>query len=378
MSTITVAGSIAQRPGRPGHAWVFLSYLLGIKRLGHEVLFIDCLDGPTTNATVADAERSAQARWLASAMSEFGFEDRYAGLYAGRGSIGLSRDRVIEEVGRSELLINVNGFLTDETILETAPRRVYLDIDPGFAQMWEAQGLADTLSGHDDFVTVGTNTGREDCRIPTDGRRWITTLPPVAVDLWTAPPNGSAFTSVCTWRGPFGPLEHDGERYGLRVHEFRRFLDLPKRVDAPFEMALDIDPEDERDMAALRNAGWGLLDPGRLSDFDSYRRFIWNSLAEIAIAKEIYVRTRGGWFSDRSATYLASGKPVIAQDTGFGRALPTGKGLLVFTDIDEAVAAAQEVLGDLAAHRQAARELAQEHLDCQVVVGRLLESLGGR
>jgi hypothetical protein len=256
---------------------------------------------------------------------------------------------------------------------------VYLDIDPGFAQIWEAQELAHSFAGHDDFVTLASNIAGEDCLVPSGGRRWIGTLPPILIDHWPLAPPGSAFTSVGSWRGPFAPLEHDGVSYGLRAHEFRRFFELPARVAAPFEVALEIDPEDHRDREALRAGGWRLLDPlEQLGGFAPYRDFVRSSMAEISIAKGVYVGTRGGWFSDRSATYLASGKPVLAQDTGFGAALPTGRGLLCFADLDGAVAGAQELCANLDAHAAAARAIAEEHLDSGVVLRRLLARLGVR
>jgi hypothetical protein len=313
-------------------------------------------------------------------MSNAGLDGRYAALLDGsRETLGLSRRQLRAELGRASFLLNVNGFLEDEELLEAAPRRVYLDIDPGFAQIWEAEGLANSFAGHDDFVTVGGNVGSERCRVPTGGRRWIPTLPPVLLDLWPVAPAGSAFTSIGSWRGPFGPIEHRGATYGLRAHEFRRFIGLPARVAAPFEVALDIDPEDRRDREALRAGGWRLLDPhDELHSFAAYERFVRASMAEIAIAKGVYVGTRGGWFSDRSATYLASGKPVLAQDTGFGEALPTGRGLLCFADLDGAVEAVEEVRANLAEHSEAARAIAEEHLDSGVVLRRLLERLGVR
>jgi hypothetical protein len=369
MATIAVSGSIAQRQGRPGHAWALLSYLLGFRRLGYEVLFVDRL-GP----------EPGEARWLEATMREVGLGGSYAALRDdGKGTVGLPRHELAARLGRSELLLNVNGFLADEDLLARSSRRCYLDIDPGFAQIWEAQGLADTFAGHDDFITVGTNVGAADCRVPTGDRRWITTLPPVPLDHWPVAPGGEAFTSVGSWRGPFGPLDHEGVVYGLRVHEFRRFLGLPRRVDSPFCLALDIDPADGRDIAALRANSWNLVDPlAALASFSAYRDYVQGSMAEIGIAKGLYVDTHGGWFSDRSASYLASGKPVIAQETGFSKALPTGRGLLTFTDFEQAVAAAEELRADPAGHAAAAREIAEEHLDSRVVLTRLLEELGVR
>jgi glycosyltransferase involved in cell wall biosynthesis len=365
MPTIAVAGSIAQRPRRPGHAWALLAYPLGFRALGYEVLFLDRLD------------EGGDVGWLARAMAVAGLEDRYALLLGDGRNLGLSRRTVLERLAGAELLLNVNGFLTDPELLAAARRRVYLDVDPGFGQIWAAQGLADTFAGHDDFVTVGTNIGGPGCTVPLLGREWITTLPPVSLGHWPVAGPGRGFTSVASWRGPFGPLEHRGQTLGLRVHELRRFAELPRLANGSFELALDIDGADAADRELLERGGWGLVDPLRqLGDFESYGGYVRGSAAEIAIAKQLYVATRGGWFSDRSATYLASGKPVLAQDTGFGAALPTGAGLLSFEDPDGAAAAAAEVLARPRQHARAARRLAEEHLDARRVLGRLLDRLG--
>jgi glycosyltransferase involved in cell wall biosynthesis len=367
-ATIVIAGSIAQRPRRPGHAWALLAYALGFRELGYEVVFVDRLD------------QGGDPAWLAEAMTVAGLDGRWALLGGGTAQpIGLSRPALRRELERAELLLNVNGFLTDPELLEAARRRVYLDLDPGFGQIWAAQGLADTFAGHDDFVTVGTNLGGPGCTVPLVGREWIPTLPPVPLRHWPVIDGGRGFTSVGSWRGPFGPLEHEGRTLGLRAHEFRRFAALPRRIPDRFEVALDIDPADAADRARLEAGGWDVVDPLReLGDFSSYARYLRGSAAEISIAKQLYVATRGGWFSDRSAAYLASGKPVVAQDTGFDAALPTGAGLLSFADPDGAVAALEEVAASPREHARAARGLAEEHLDARRVLGRLLDRLGAR
>ena len=365
--TIAIAGSIAQRPGRPGHAWALLAYALGFRELGYEVVFIDRLD------------QGGDAVWLDRAMAVAGLRGRYAALRPEGEPVGLSRRALRRALGRAELLLNINGFLTDPELLATARRRVYLDLDPGFGQIWAAQGLADTFAGHDDFVSVGTNLGAADCTVPLLDREWIPTLPPVPLAHWPAVAAGRGFTSVGSWRGPFAPLEHEGRTLGLRAHEFRRFAELPRSVGDRFEVALDFDPADGADRVRLERGGWRVVDPiCTVGDFASYGNFVRDSAAEIAIAKQLYVATKGGWFSDRSAAYLASGKPVVAQDTGFGAALPTGVGLLSFADPDGAAAAVEEVAAEPRRHARAARRLAEEHLDARRVMDRLLDRLGAR
>ena len=379
MASVAISGSIAQRPGRPGHAWVFLSYLLGFRGLGYEVLLLDRLDaGMVGEEEWAAGARSCRgAHWLVETMRAVGLEDSYCLLLGGgTETIGLSRAEALVRLGGAELLLDFTGFLDDEEMLAAASRRVYVDIDPGFAQMWDDLGLADPFAGYEEFVTVGANVGAEGCAIPTGGRRWVATRQPVVLERWPEAPPGRAFTSVGSWRGPFEPVEHAGRSYGLRVHEFRRFAQLPGLVDAPFELALDIDEEDAADARLLREGRWALADPeGVAGDLDSYRRYVQGSMAEIAIAKEMYVATRGGWFSDRSASYLASGKPVLAQDTGFGDSLPSGAGLLAFSDLEEAREGAEEIRLDLPRHSAAARAIAEEFFAAERVLPELMEAL---
>jgi hypothetical protein len=380
MATIAVSGSLAQRPGRAGHAWVFLNYLLGFRDLGHEVLFLDRLEaamlGP--GEVGPSVRESREAKWLVKTMAGVGLGDCYALLLDDGETIGLTRTQALEHLGRASLLLDFNGFLADEELLAAAPRRVFFDIDPGFAQMWSKLGLTEMLAGHDAFATVGLNLGGPGCTVPSGGREWVATTQPVLLERWPAVAGGAAFTSVGSWRGPFSPVEFEGVTYGLRAHEFRRFAELPSHCQAPFEIALDIDPADAADTERLRAGGWRLAGaPAVGADLETYRAYLQGSLAEISIAKGMYVHSRGGWFSDRSACYLASGKPVLAQDTGFGVQLPLGEGLLSFEDVDGATAGAEAILAAPERHARAAREIAEEHFDSRKVLPALLERLGG-
>jgi hypothetical protein len=244
--------------------------------------------------------------------------------------------------------------------------------------MWRALGLHDAFQGHDIYVTVGESVGAPECTIPTGGIDWITTPQPVVLEHWPSQAGrGRAFTSVGSWRGPFGPIEFEGATYGLRVHEFRKFADLPRRVSEPLEIALDIDEADARDVELLRSAGWTLRDPRSVAaDPWRYRSYVQESRAELMVAKNLYVQSRSGWFSDRSICYLASGRPVLAQDTGFSRHHPVGEGLLAFTTLDEAAEGVERIGADYALHSRAARKLAEERFDSDRVLGRLLGELG--
>jgi hypothetical protein len=382
---IVIAGSLAQRPVHGGHTWVFLQYLLGLRRLGWDVHFVDrlepemCVDEFGARASLRS---SVNLRYLEQVMACFGLADRWTLLYdGGREVVGCGRDEAVEAARRSALLLNVMGYLADEEIFSAAPLRVFLDIDPGFGQIWHELGLARPFEGHDRHVTVGGNVGSARCAIPTCGIEWMTMKPPVELSEW--PPldrvggAGDRFTSVVSWRGPFGPLEYKGRGYGLRVHEFRRFLDLPHRASATFELALDIDAADEPDRRALAGHGWLLAEPrAAAGDPWRYRDYVQRSSAELMIAKNLYVDTRSGWLSDRSACYLASGRPVLVQDTGLDGLLPTGEGLVAFSTLEEAVAGAEEIVGDYERHSRAARALAEDHFAAGIVLGRLLSDLG--
>jgi hypothetical protein len=382
--TVIVAGSLAQRPGHGGHTWVFLQYLLGFRRLGWDVLFVDrlepemCVDRSGNRSPL---ESSFNLRYTAEVMERFGLGRRWAVLYdGGRVLVGCPREKVVERARRSALLLNVMGFLEDDEILAAAPLRVFLDIDPGFGHMWQELGLARPFRGHDRYVTVGERIGAPDCGIPTCGIEWATTKPPVELAEWPlAAADGAGFTTVASWRGPFGPIEYRGRTYGLRVHEFRRFLELPELTGERFEVALDIDEADGEDRQRLEQHGWSLADPRDVAgDPWRYRQYVRRSAAELVVAKNLYVDTRSGWFSDRSACYLASGRPVLAQDTGLDGLLPSGEGLITFSTLDEAAAGAEELARDHRRHSRAAREIAEEHFAAERVLPRMLEAVGVR
>jgi hypothetical protein len=377
---ITVAGSIAQKPHQAGHAWQFLQYLLGFRRLGWDVLFVDRLDGDLArdeHGRPCAPEASVNLRWVAAVMREFGLDGAWSVVLDGGRHAGVARGPVLEHIRDSELLLNVMGFLADDELLGAARRRVFLDTDPGFGQMWHALGLADVFAGHDAHVTIGERIGCDGCSVPTCGLDWVTTPQPVVLDAWPVapPPPRDTFTTVGRWRGAYAPVDFEGHRYGLRVHEFRRFADLPQAAGgARFELALDIDPAETADLALLHSTGWDLVDPaGAGRTPASYRAYIERSAAEFMVAKGMYVDSASGWFSERSICYLASGRPVLAQDTGLGELYPLGEGLLAFSTLDEAVAGVEAIRAEPARHARAARELAEEHFDSDKVLGRLLE-----
>jgi hypothetical protein len=382
MKSIVIAGSVAQKPGRGGHTWVFLQYLLGFRKLGWDVLFVDrlepgmCVDEEGHQVSAAE---SWNVRYLADVMRRFGLDRDFAVLCDGGSTIGLTREKLIARVRSSAALINVMGFLNDEEILATARRRIFLDIDPGFGQMWHVLGLRDIFQGHDDHITIAENIGRPSCGIPTCGLEWTTTRQPVVLEQWPDVEDDGAsrpITSVVSWRGAYGPLTYAGHTYGLRAREFRKFATLPESCEGRFELALDIHAGDAADLDLLRAHHRSLVAPGDVAgDPWRYREYIGQSAAELMIAKGMYVDTRSGWISDRSICYLASGRPVVAQDTGLADLLPTNEGLVTFTSCDEAVDAVRAIRRQPVRHRRAARRLAETHFESSLVLGGLVRKL---
>jgi hypothetical protein len=368
---ILVSGMIAGTPYQGGASWAALQYVAGLTSLGHDVVLVE----PTPLAAL---HRASATRAYFDSLAPFG--ERVALIAAdGRETLGIPFAELAAFAASADLLLNLSGTLRERWLLELIDVRAFVDLDPGFNQVWHAQGHDMGLDSHTHFVTVGGLIGTPGCPIPTCGREWIATLPPVALGHWlraSEPPMRDAFTSVGHWRS-YGSIEHAGIRYGQRAHSLRELIGLPRRVDARFELALGIHPEETADVEALSANGWRLLDPLRVAGTpNAYRDFVRGSKAELCVAKSGYVASRGGWFSDRSACYLASGRPVAAQETGFAELLPTGEGLLAFATVSEAAQAVAEIEAHPVRHGAAARALAEEHLDARLVLSRLLERLG--
>jgi hypothetical protein len=385
MSSIIISGAIANKPFSGGEAWVRLSWALGIRKLGLPIMFVEQIARPNQYDTSAESAQTfeAQVQYFGRVMKQFRLE-HCASLIDGEGKPiwGLSAPELKSLARNSTALINISGHLEWAPLKEAARRKVYVDLDPGYTQLWQAKGnLGARLDGHDFFYTVGENIGADDCSIPANGLDWRPVRQPVVLDDWpaaTAPPP-SRFTTVGSWRGSFGPIEADGKFYGQKVHEFRKFISLPKRLSVPFEIALDIHPTETSDLQQLAENGWRLVNPRvAAGDPGGFRSYVQSSLAEFSVAQGMYVETNSGWFSDRTVRYLASGKPALVQDTGFSRNLPTGEGLLSFHTIDEAIAGAESIVARYQQHCRTARHVALEHFDSDRVLGRLLAEIGVR
>jgi hypothetical protein len=258
----------------------------------------------------------------------------------------------------------------------SAGAQVLVDGEPGWRQMTmenRAAGVTD-FPDYDRYFTMGLNLGTAASSAPLAGREWVPVLPVVAVDEFSAvdPPAQAAVTTVMNWRA-HDVIEYAGRRFGQKDVEFPRFLDLPRRVSGRVEVAIAGDAP----RAELRAAGWSLRDAHEVTlTFDGYWRYIQESLAEFSVCKNVFVATNCGWFSDRTAAYLACGRPVVMQETGFSAHLPCGEGLFAVQDVDEAADAITEIRSDYARHSRAAREIASEHLDARRVIAGMLEVVG--
>jgi hypothetical protein len=375
---LIIVGAMAARPWRGGHSWAYLNYVLGFTLLGLETYYVEylgrdvCVDAAGNPAEFA---HSASAAYFRSVVERFGLGSHAALLEEeGTGHVGLGHREIAEIAARVDLLINLGGRSVPESVFLRPRRRVYVDLDPGYTQIWsERYGIDVNLEGHDVYFTVGLNLGQSDCPVPTCGARWEKMLPPVVLGEWPgAAAPGPAYTTVAEWRG-FSPIEWKGVWYGQKMDEFLRLLELPQKVSVPLELCLDINAE-EPGRAALEAHGWNVVRAAELvADPDSYRRYIAGSRGEFTAVKHAYTAGRTGWFSDRSACYLAAGRPVVLQDTGIGAHVPTGAGLLTFTDLEGAAEALDRVEREYPAHAAAARRLAREHLDARRVLAEMLK-----
>jgi hypothetical protein len=383
MSVVIVSGALANKPGNAGGAWERMSWVTGLLRLGCDVYFVEQIDPAACvdiNKTPSSFAHSVNLAWFRDVTEWFGISDRAGLIYAGRECAGIPWTQLLEFAEFSDLLVNLSGHLALAPMLKLMRRKAYIDVDPGFTQFWHADTETPFhVDGHDFYFTVGENLGRSDCTIPKGGVHWRSIRQPVVLDQWPVvnSPALRRFTTVASWRGALAPVRAGGRTFGVKLHEFRKFFDLPQRVPASFEIALDIHPADQNDRSALDQNGWRLVDPRDVAgDPDAFRGYIQGSGAEFSVAQGIYVETNSGWFSDRSTRYLASGKPVLLQETGFSRNYPAGEGLVAFRTPEEAAAGAERIIRDYDNHCRAARALAEEYFNSDKVLGRLLEEAG--
>lgn len=378
---IIVLGILGRDPVA-GVAWQALHYVEGFRRLGHDVVYLE-----DTGDWAPDADDGCRPtlEYISRLMAWCGMADRWAYRAAALGGrlFGLSEPELARALREADALVNVTAStrLREEHL--RVPVRIYLETDPGLPQIAIAKGndsVRAFLAAHTHHFSFGLNLHAPDCEVPRTPFAFETTRQPVVLDWWTpaagSGERGAPFTTVATWRESAKDVRFRGETYTWSKHApFLRFLELPRHTPEPLELALAC--EDREAVARLRRHGWRVVDALPLSrDIEPYRDYLRASRGELTVAKDQYTRLRTGWFSDRSACYLAAGRPVITQETGFHRHLPTGKGLFGFETRDEAVAALETVAGDYAAQRRAAREIAAEHFAAEKVLAELLEDAG--
>lgn len=353
-----------------------MQYMIGLQRLGIDSFWIDYLDAidPFTYPHSLDY---LMARFRHTA-EQFGFGDRYCVVYNnGERHFGLDERQLDRLATEADLLLSISGRRPPDPRLARIPRRAYVDVDPGFTQIWALEW--DTLlSGHTFFFTTGQNVGGKGCKSPNGSVKWTPILPPVVLELWPSHIDDRcrSFSTVADWRGS-QQATLEGENYGGKREEFLTLIRLPRLVQQRIELALCIGQGDHADLGLLHGNGWRVLDSySSAGDPLSYREFIRYSRGEVSVAKSGYVKSGSGWVSDRTACYLASGKPAVVQSTGFEDRLPTGKGLLTFRTIEEAAAAIERVNGDYLPHCHAARALAEQYFDSDAVLSGVLEKVG--
>jgi hypothetical protein len=378
---VLVLGITAQYP-LAGVTWQAIHYLLGLAALGCDVYYVEDAGAPPYDPARAAlaVDPTANVAYLAATMRRIGFAERWAYWDAQHDRWhGLAPARIAELYRSADAIFNLCGATRPRAEHRQGARLCYVETDPVVEQMRVADGNADSiafLAAHDVLFTYGELLGTGACPVPVERFTWRHTRPPVLLDQWRPGAEGRCFRSVATWENKGKNVTFGGETYYWSKHlNFLRMLDVPRRSGAPFELAMD--PLDAEVRARLEGHGWTLVDPRPLSaDVDAYRAYVESARAEFTVAKDIYVRPRSGWFSDRSVCFLAAGKPVVTQDTGFGACVPVGRGLLAFATIEEAVEAVRMVDADYARHARAAREVAAEHFAAERVLAAMLADAG--
>ena len=398
---IIVVGTMAADP-YAGMAWMHMQIVEGFRRLGHDVYYFEMTStwpyDPVRQARVYDSDYAVP--YLARVAESFGLADRWAyrRSFSDKEWLGMSRSRAEELLASTDAVFNVAGATRiREEGLEVG-RLIYLGTDPVYDEVSFAQGREGgrtVLEEHDDFVTYGENIGTGECPVPPLPRLRAKTRQPVLLDRWRdGAPSRDVFTTVGNWKQAGCEVEFNGEQYRWSKHyEFLKFIDLPQRVNQSFELAMNLaEPETihygegtivpaygitaaEKQM--LQENGWRLIDaPQFTTDPWRYRDYVQPSKGEFTVARDLHVRLRSGWFSERSACYLAAGRPVVTQDTGFGTVLPTGEGLFAFNSMDDIIAAFDAINSDYERHSRAASAIAEEYFKAETVLAKLIADLG--
>jgi hypothetical protein len=371
-----------------GVVWQHIHYIVGMQRLGHEVYYIEDsarLPYNPVSFEVTD-DYSYAAEILDKLAREYGFEGRWS--YCARylpetPCAGMPLTRVRELYREADAILNVCGSQEFNEDLLKSDRILYVESDPGVEQIKVDKGIESTieyLKAHRALFTFGESIGSAEFPVPLHGFKWLPTRQPVVTDLWhtNAPlASGAVFTSVANWNtSGKKDIEWQGEKYlWSKSLEFLKFIDAPKVAGEEFELATSINDPTLREKFAA--SGWRFTSPDRMSiEFDEYREYLRGSKGEFTVAKDQYVRLNTGWFSDRTACYLACGRPAITQETGFTRHYGQQKGLFAFKTIEEIGEAVREINADYAMHCRAAYEVAREYFEAEKVLRELLEKAG--
>jgi hypothetical protein len=368
-----------------GVTYQFLHYLIGLRRLGYDVYYVEDSGRYVYDIELNDMSPDAAPNVAAIApiLERHGFAGRWAfrGHYPGGKCFGMTEPQIDQLYREADAFLNVTGAqeLRDEHL--RIPRRIYVESDPVASQIKVARGDAAqiaTLDAHDAHFSFGENFFKPDCRVPVERYKWMPTRQPVVLDLWdnpTPPDRSAALNTITTWENRGNDIEWQGEKfYWSKHHEFLKIIDLPRRRPVPFELAAGVNGDVKH---LLHDNGWRQVDSVAISrDIERYRDYIRRSRGEFTVAKDQNIRLRSGWFSDRSACYLAASRPVINQDTAFGNALPTGRGLFSFLTMEDILAAVDAIESDYEGNCRAAREIADEYFAAEKVLGSLMNRAG--
>jgi hypothetical protein len=376
---IIVLGYIVRGP-MGGMAWHHLQYVMGLWALGHDVYFVEdsddtpwCCYDPTRSVT--DSNPTYGLQFATDTFERAGLGGRWA-YYDAHSSrwFGPCAGRISEVCASADLLLNLSGANPLRPWLMDVPVRVLIETDPVFTQI---RNLTDSVRReralrHTAFFSFGENIGLSRATIPDDGLPWQATRQPIILAAWPitpGPPCGK-FTTVMQWDS-YAASEYEGRRYGMKSDSFAPYFDLPGSVGQILELAVG---NSSAPRSLLRNKGWVLRDPGEVTrDPWTYQQYLQQSKAEFSVAKQGYVVSRSGWFSERSAAYLASGRPALLQETGFSDWLSTGSGVIPFKTPAEALAGIEEINCNYEFHCRAARAIAEEYFDARKVLSRLIE-----
>ncbi len=378
---VVVLGITAQYP-MAGVTWQAMHYLAGLRALGCDVFYVEDSGAPPYDPASGGVaiDPSPNVAYLATVMRRLDLAERWAYWDAQRDVWhGLDAPQVRALYGSANAIFNLCGATRLRPEHRQGARLCYVETDPIYEQIRVANGDADSiafLAEHDLLFTYGELLGTPSCTVPVERFTWIPTRPPVALDEWAPRDPGTAYRTVATWENKGKNVEFRGETYQWTKHRnFLRMIDVPRQARTRVELAMD--PLDAGVRADLERHGWTLVDPRPISaDVDAYRGFVEGARGELTVAKDIYVRPRSGWFSDRSVCFLAAGRPVVTQETGFSERVPSGRGLLAFATVEEAAAALRTVEGDYASHARAAREIAAEYFAAERVLGAMLDAAG--